>query len=457
MKQFSVKSTFLSITTKLIVVSMFTINLYATSFSGYAGIAALPQYVKDDDGDYDGSIPIQSFLTGQLELSNFLILRGEISFRPSYLSTLLNDTETDFRINELSGTVRVNTDYFAHYLALFMGRYESIGSDVFMQRHFGIKPFTSKLLENWRGTAEPAIYDFKELGLSYIIQPSTNFAGGFYFYNYKDERTIYYDKDNKDKNENKDMNVINADLRFAFTSYMWKLDFSGGIGIPMGESNIGNSDNAVFSIQSIDAHFGTNMLFTLSEKTDLFLQIGLKRFSFYGKDSPTAKFDDAKENLKNLVFLLEPRFAIKDNAAFTISLFQLPINVYDNDNANKIDEDKSKSEDFFFLHGNLGVDFAYSRLMTIFGNTDVELGSHLTAALHRQYISTLDSLSKESSEDDNENEYKTRTTDYSLSPFMNITLGKGTFKSAISIDIQTEYSGSPTVNAFFMLGYRTSF
>jgi len=419
MKHFSLTSTLSSITIKIILVIMFTLNLSATSFSGFAGIAGnLTNTPSEHTEDKEVRFSMDTFLTGQLEFSNFLITRGEISFRPANVlkTGLLSYTDTYFRINELSTTIRVNTDFFTHYLALFMGRYESIGSDLFMQRHFGIKPFNSRLTENWRGTAEPCIYPFEKYGLSYVVQPSTNIASGLYFYSY-------------DENDSR---VINLDLRFAISSYIVKTDFSFGLGVPLGDGNIGGTEEAVFAIQSIDLHYGLTALFTLGERTDLFFQNGITKISFSGKGKkPTLEDDD-------LSFLIEPRWLIADASKFSITLYQLSL---------------TNIESSFFLYGKMGIDFIYSNSGIIFGNTDVESGAHLNIALQNQNLPYLDSFSV--SEDESNREH--RRTEYSFSPFMNISIGKGTIKTAISFDVSTVYSGTPDLYTSLLIGYKTAF
>ena len=419
MKHFSLNSTLTSITIKMLVVIMFPINLSATSFSGYAGIAGnLTNEPLSTREDTDVRLPMDSFLTGQLEFSNFLIVRGEISFRPeNVLKTgLLSYTDTYFRINELSGTIRVNTDYFTHYLALFMGRYESIGSDIFMQRHFGIKPFNSKLTENWRGTAEPVIYPFEKYGLSYVAQPSTNFASGLYLYSCDEG----------------DSRVINADLRFALSTYIVKTDFAFGVGVPFGDGNVGGNDQAVFAIHSIDLHYGLTSLITLGERSELFLQNGITKLSFTGNGNPPELDDD------NLSFLIEPRFLVGDNSRFSLSLFQVS---------------KDCKDESFFLHGLLGINLMYSNSGIIFGNIDIESGAHLSATLENQNLPFFDDFSVSELEENREH----RRTAFALCPFMNISAGKGVIKTAFSFDVSTVYKGTPDLYTSFLLGYKTAF
>ena len=410
MKKFSAKSIFISITRKIVAVIIFAqlpAILSAVSFSGYTGVAGYLTNAPDKDGETDLRFPMESFLTGQFEFSNFFIVRGEISFRPeNVLETgLLNDTDTIFRINEFSGTFRVSTDYFTHFVAGFMGDYESIGSDVFMQRHFGTKPFTSRLTENWRGLTEPYIYQIRKYGFSYVIQPSRNAAGGVYLYTNTIDGVREY----------------SADMRLAFSSRVFKIDLAGGVGVPLSE--IGESSDAIFSIKSVNVHYGTNMLLKPSDAFEIFLQHGIKEITYTKEDT---SFDD-----DDVYLLLEPRIYIFDSSKISLSLYQLPFDTVSHS---------------VFLFGLCGVDILFSHSRIAFGSHELETGIHVGAAFSNSIVKDFV-------------DFRTmdKTTDYSLSPFLDMQFGRGTLKTAFSLDVKTDYSWKPNLYSKFMLGFKTSF
>ena len=412
MKKFSAYSIFISITTKLVVVSFFAQNLCAASFSGYTGISG----TWTNAPEKKLILPMESFLTGQLEFSPFFIVRGEISLRPdNVLDTgLLNDTDTTFRVNEFSGTFRACTDYFTHFLAVFMGSYESIGSDVFMQRHFGTKPFTSRLTENWRGLSEPNIYEIRKYGISYVLQPTINSAAGVYFYTQNGE--------NADGNSTRE---YDGDVRLAFSSRVFKIDLAGGIGIPLDDIR-GQDEDAIFSIKSINVHYGTNMLIKPSDRFELFLQHGIKQITFAPQKSSSPTIDD-----DDLFVLLEPRFFFGNSSKITASLYQLP------------------SETVLysvFLYGVLGADISYSNSGIAFGNHEVEAGFHLGAAYSALRLTDMAHLFT-----------SRKLTDYSFSPYLDFQFGRAVLKTSYSIDVRTDYMSMPDFFTKLTLGFKTAF
>ena len=119
----------------------------ATSFSGYAGgklnYAANPEETESFDPD----LKLQAFFAGQFNFSQNLWSHQEFTINTGDLlsESIFHATPSGFQIDELSLILRGNMYSSANYFSAFMGTYDPIGSDLFLQRYFNIKPIGSKL------------------------------------------------------------------------------------------------------------------------------------------------------------------------------------------------------------------------------------------------------------------------------------------------------------------------
>ena len=149
-------------------------------FNGYIGAKVDIAKVETDESaskseqeaqEREDGLGIQTFFTGQLNLSKSLMLRGEFSIQSDDIfdTGLFNYTEAIFCINELSATYVKPFLGNTQYISGFFGTFEPIGSDVFLQRQFGMKPITSLLTESWLGLRGSYIYPFYGAGASYIL------------------------------------------------------------------------------------------------------------------------------------------------------------------------------------------------------------------------------------------------------------------------------------------------
>ena len=63
-----------------------------------------------------------------------------------------------------------------------MGEYDPVGSDIFLQRQFGIPSFSSRLTESICGVSRAKIYEMSGIGGTYIIKLPQNLTFGANLY-----------------------------------------------------------------------------------------------------------------------------------------------------------------------------------------------------------------------------------------------------------------------------------
>ena len=231
-----------------------------------------------------------------------------------------NGTSTNFRIEEISLVIKGELLSATNYFSTFIGTYEQIGSDIFLQKYFGIEPIASKLTTSYLGLSGSNIH--KQSGFGFgdvLLLKNTPMAFGLYSY-------INSDSLNKD---NSNIFVFNADLRFATSLQYFTLDILGGIGIPLENA----TDDYLIAIQTAYWHAGTNILIGNNYTQSVYLQLGIFNAAFN-----KTEFNLLKETL---YFLFEPRFNFK-NCNLDFTLYNIPNKNYND------------SSDLPFLDGSLG-------------------------------------------------------------------------------------------------------
>ncbi len=258
---------------------------------------------EDEDNSFGGlGFGLQSYFSGQLDFSGIVFVRGEFYFQTGDLNKLggfltnPNDYNTRFKIQEFSATYHRVGLNLTHFLSIFLGEYESIGSDVFLQRQFGMAPISSKLTTSWHGLNGAAVYPFYGIGASYILHFQKPFATGVYGYYSLDKKAIQFD------------------ARFACTFANFTFDAALGPKL-----NMSQTDSAgiavILVINEMDIHGGFNMLFGNKNQNSLFLQFG---GDLNINPSSTGVF-----SVNTPYFLIEPRFILKQSE-LDFSVFHFP-------------------------------------------------------------------------------------------------------------------------------------
>ena len=313
----------------------------ATSFSGYAG-GKLNYSANPDQEEYDPDLKLQAFFAGQFNFSQNVWSHLEFSINTGDLlsRSIFHETDALFQIDELSLIFRNNLYSAANYFSIFMGTYDPIGSDVFLQRYFNIKPIESKITESYLGLAGSILYPHFGFGIADVVRLYNEpiAFGGYIYLNHED----------------KDYYVINTDLRFASVLRFLTIDFATGIGIPL--ENKDNGSDAYLVIKRINWHAGTTILLGNNFTTSLFLQAGIYKAQFQASE------DSAIVSPEDIYLLVEPRLLIK-NAHMNITLYSLP---------------ESTVEKLLFVEDTLGVDVNLYAETSLGSSNSLTYGTHVS-------------------------------------------------------------------------------
>ncbi len=324
---------------------LYTANAFATSFfSGYAG-GKLNYSANREAEEYDPDLKLQAFFAGQFNISESVWSHLEFSVDTHDILSqkLFHEVPSNFQIDELSLIARSKMQNADNYFSLYMGTYDPIGSDIFLQRYFNMPPIASKITESYLGLAGSVLYPHFGIGIADIVrfynQPIA--FGGYFYVNHEDDK--YY--------------VLNGDLRFACAYRYFSCDLAAGLGAPLADKY--QNEDVIVAIDKVYWHVGTTMLFGNSYTTSLFIQAGINNASFNAGSSSTIL------SLQDLYLLFEPRFYVQ-GSHFNITLFSLP---------------PKTVETLLFVEDSLGVDLnLYSEAVT-FANKEFTLGSHLSFSL----------------------------------------------------------------------------
>lgn len=276
-----------------------------SSFSGYAGVKG-DFYSDPTEEDFDPALNIQGYFAGQLNITPSLLIRLEFSIETDDI--IENGPFGDegigshFFIDEISLTYIKPFMGITQNFSLFFGTFEPIGSDIFLQRQFGIKPISSLITESWLGLRGSTVYSFQGAGGSYIVHlNSAPIATGLY---------LYFNDENVEEE-----NQTNIDWRFASVLPYLAVDFSIGLGAPMAQKQ-GNEDVIVL-VNSLYLHSGITLLVGNTYSSSLFAQAGFSNLQIKAGNT------DYELSEKDLYFLFEPRLVTKKFQAH-LAMFSVP-------------------------------------------------------------------------------------------------------------------------------------
>lgn len=382
----------------------------ATSFSGYAG-GKLNYAANPEVEEFDPDLRLQAFFAGQFNFSPNIWSHMEFSINTGdfLAQSFFHETESLFQVDELSLICRGNMYSCANYFSAFMGTYDPIGSDIFLQRYFNILPIDSKITESYLGLAGSILYPHFGIGISDIIKLYNEpiAFGGYIYVNHED--LDYY--------------VLNTDLRFASVLSYFTFDFAAGLGIPLADKYKG--EDVIIAIDKVYWHAGTTILLGNNYTTSLFMQAGIYNASFKAKE------ESSIVSPNDFYLLFEPRFIVKESH-FNISVYSLP---------------KQTAEKLLYVEDTLGVDFNLYAVASLASTNSITYGSHLSVSLIDKTFMDLDEIKDVTTDDMNIN-----FTPYVESQFLS---GQLHFQATIRLlDFMRERIG----HAFSIdLGYRTQF
>lgn len=324
----------------------------STFFSGYAG-GKLNYSGNKESQEYDPDLKLQAFFAGQFNFTQntWSHLEFSIDTKDFLNESIFHETDALFQIDELSFTTRKTLYSCDNYFSAYMGTYDPIGSDIFLQRYFTISPIASKITDSYLGLASSTLYPHFGVGIADIVRlHDSPIAFGAYLYvNHEDSK--YF--------------VFNGDLRAACAYRYFTCDFAAGLGVPLADKYQG--EDVIVAIDKLYWHAGTTMLFGNNYTTSLFLQAGINNASFNAGSKNTIL------SLKDLYLLLEPRF-YTNGVHFNISIFSLPQETVDK---------------LLFVDDSLGVDLNLYSDSASLGNNIFTIGTHISFSLINKNLKSI--------------------------------------------------------------------
>ncbi len=396
-----------------ILISFFLLSTLsaASSFSGYAG-GRLNYAANPDKEQYDPDLKLQAFFMGQFNFTQNLWSHIEFSLNTGDLlgQSLFHETDSKFQIDEISLICRGNLSDFTNYLSFFLGTYDPIGSDIFLQRYFNITPIGSKITENYLGRPGSILYPHFGIGIADIAKlHSIPLAFGPYLYvNHEDDK--YY--------------VLNGDLRIASVMRFLTIDFAVGIGIPLADKYKG--EDVLIAVEKVYWHAGTTILLGNNFTNSLFLQAGVYNASFMASNS------NSIVSPKDIYLLIEPRLVLRD-AHLNITLFNLPPDTV---------------KQLLFIEDTLGININAYTTTSLAGINSFTYGSHISVGLiGKNFLTIKDSLS----------EITEKSYNINISPYMTCNFLSGELHLQGTIRIMEFFRGRADRAISIDLGYRTKF
>lgn len=323
------------------------------NFSGMAGGSAGIAGTISDTPEFN--MPFNGFAAAQLNFGSWGIFRANLGLATKNLAdgNIFTGQDATLKINELSFVLLNSGNQIKNYFGFYFGTYEVVGQDEFLQRQFGIEPFTSLVTKNATtlSTGIP-LYNNYGAGFSYVM----NFAKapgalGFNLYFNESESSVV---------------KMNFDIRTAWATKIATLDFSAGIGTPLQNNNSG--DDVILLIDTIYFHGGISVLLGSLYTHSLFLQAGIQNIAIN-----KGGIDNSFDPVKDITLLVEPRIYTK-KLKTRLTAYSLP---------------KETITNMFYLHDTLGaVATVYSDTIPV-KNNNMTLGIHVIGSLPDKSIVDL--------------------------------------------------------------------
>ena len=367
-----------------------------TAFNSFAGTSLDLGPRKEKKGI---ALNVNGAFAGQYTLDNSFTLRGHflVKTQDVFENGIFQDTTATFTIKELSATYRFLTENINQQASVFIGEFESFGSDSFVKKYFGTKNLTSPVLLPELGLDTNGMFPFDGAGLAYSIKLASPKAFGLYFY-YNKTKTEETQEDGKISEI--DTKRINGDFRFSSAWDFLVLDTDFGVSLPMettikhGTESTEDDEEVILLIRYAELRGGVSMLLGNNPITNLFLQFGLQNITL----------DPAEKNhilsLDNIYLFMEPRFTteyVKCNVAF----FCLP---------------QKTLKNLKYIKNPVGCSLTFaSQPIMLFGN-NADFGCHFTVSS----AAALDNM-------------EIKSFDMQISPYLNLYVFGGTFEVSSNI------------------------
>ena len=249
----------------LFCILLFIHTIFATPyFNGTMGIGGRFQPIPEKFP----ALLMDAYFAGQFDLSSSVTLRTSLSMYTTesiIKESIFQNTPSIFNLDEVSLTYRGSVGAISHYLGIYLGEYDPVGSDIFLQRQFGIPSFASRLTETICGISKAKIYDMTGIGGTYTVRFPQNLALGVnVYYNKAKDWTSITVGESLDSSDDVFAESLNTDLRFAGAWRAAALDLSLGLTMPMKKEitfEDGNTQKVILLIERADMHAGLTAYF----------------------------------------------------------------------------------------------------------------------------------------------------------------------------------------------------
>lgn len=381
-------------------------------FSGTMGIGGRFQPVPEKFPD----LLMDAYFAGQFDISSSLTLRTSLSMftTESILKeSIFQNTAAKFNLDEVSLTYRGSVGAISHFLGMYIGEYDPVGSDIYLQRQFGIPSFASRLTQTICGISKAKIYDMAGIGGTYSIKFPQNIALGLnVYYNKAKDWTSITVGESLDNTEDFFVESLNTDLRFAGAWRAAAIDFSFGLTMPMKKEitfEDGNTQKVILLIERADMHAGFTAFFGSSNSSSLLFQAGFTKLII---DPNVAKKEQVL-SFNDVYILVEPRF-VSRSLCLSLSLFNMP---------------NSTKENLFYIEDPVGVSVSlYTPWISLSGNKS-QFGLMATMSSSE----SLDNIIKTNEEQKNLDIIKENLRLF-LSPYGTVCVGAGKINFSINVN-----------------------
>jgi len=382
----------------------------------------MANYTSNSEADsFDPAMTIDGFFCGQIAFTENLLATGEISVRTEDLleTEIFKNAGATFCINQLSLTYSVPILGKAQYFSFFMGTYESVGSDLFLQRHFGIRPIAPLITETWTGSKAAVPYEINGTGVSYLMKVNPDFLAGLYIYK-------------NDNNKNQD-DRLNFSLRTSGIFSFITADLIGGIEVPL---KIGKAeDDAIIKITNIYLNAGGNILIGNNSPVALLLQGGFNNLPLRG----TA--EEKKVESKDMYVLAEQRITA-ERFKLNLTEFSMPAESLERMFFVKSTDSEGKTVNTLGANLTVYTDTLYIK------NKNYTFGFHVTGTIPEKDFMDVKDIQEW---------IKDADYDIRVSPFVGFPILKGDIKFVLQADV-TAFKDDGWQHAMeFNVGYKASF
>lgn len=369
------------------LISCLFLGFAESVFNSYAG-ASLDIGAKENN-EKGIALKLNGVFAGQYTLDNSFSIRGQFSVTTDDIfdNGIFQDTPAWFTINELSATYRFLTETVNHQASIFIGEFESFGSDSFVKKYFGSRNFSSPILLPYLGLDTVGMIKFDGIGFAYSVKfPSPKALGLYFYYDITEE-------ENQISGELEDVKKLNGALRFSAAWDSIILDADFGISLPL-KTKTSSGEDVILVIEYAELHTGISLLLGNNPITNLFLQVGINKLDLNPKSiTPILSIED-------VYLFMEPRFTtkyLKCNVAF----FCLPTAVL---------------SELQFINNPIGCNISFTSQPFIMFGKNADFGCNFT-------VSTANLTSAEIT-----------NYDFQITPYINLYAFNGVFNVMTTIN-----------------------